>query len=111
MTTAIYIVPTFKVLVHGRRLVVRRWWLFRRRLGFYDTRFVVAENEENAAAGALESVRGEPRLALAAIRAPTLAVEAIEAIEDSSVPPHHQGLTFYSDATKESPSWESPNER
>ena len=63
---------TFRVLVHGRGLVVRRWWLFRwwlfrRRLGFYATHFVEAESAEQAGARALEALRGEPRLALVAL--------------------------------------------
>jgi hypothetical protein len=93
-------VPTFKVLVHGRGLVVRHWWLFKRQLGFYATRFVVADTAEAAGAEAMEAIRGEPRLALAAIRAPTLVIEGIEAVQDSSVPAREQGIVFYSDATK-----------
>ena len=88
---------TFRVLVHGRGLIVRRWWLFRRRLGFYATRIVAAASPEEARARALESVRGEPRLALAAIQAPTLAVDEIEAVENSGAPTPTPGIVFYPD--------------
>jgi hypothetical protein len=86
---------TFKVLVHGRGMVVRRWWLFRRHLGFYATRFVDAESVEQAGARALEALRGEPRLALAALRAPTLAVEEVEPVDAPASTWPQPGIVFY----------------
>jgi len=37
---------TFRVLVRGDGLVVRRWLVFRRTLGFYATRYVSAKSAE-----------------------------------------------------------------
>ena len=86
---------TFKVLVHGRGLVVRHWWIFRRRYGFYVPRVVDAENPEQAAERAIESVRGEPRLALAAMRAPTLTVEEVQPFEGPASAWQETGIVFY----------------
>lgn len=86
---------TFKVLVHGRGLVVRHWWIFRRRYGFYITRVVDAESAEQAAERAVESVRGEPRLALAAMRAPTLTVEEVRPFEGPASAWQETGIVFY----------------
>src|SRR5688572_14608083 len=86
---------TFKVLVHGRGLVVRRWWLFRRRLGFYATRFVDADSAEQAGARALDTLRGEPRLVVAALRAPALAVEEVDPVEGPAATWPEPGIVFY----------------
>ena len=87
--------PTYKVLVHGRGLVVRHFWIFRRRYGFYVTRVVDAENPEQAAELAIESVRGEPRLVLAAMRAPTLTVEEVKPFEGPASAWQETGIVFY----------------
>ena len=86
---------TFKVLVHGRGLVVRHWWIFRRRYGFYVTRVLDAEDPEQAAERAIESVRGEPRLVLAAMRAPTLTVEDVQPFEGPASAWQETGIVFY----------------
>jgi hypothetical protein len=87
--------PTFKVLVHGRGLVVRRWWFFRRQYGFYVTRVVDADDANHAAERAIESVRGEPRLALAAMRAPTLTVDEVQPFQGPAAGWQEIGIIFY----------------
>src|SRR5688500_1438339 len=109
MTTKHFAMQTFKVLIHGRGLVVRRWWIFRRHLGFYVTCFVAANDAEEAQERALESVRGEPRLALAALRAPTLAAEEVTAVEGSVATWTRQGIIFYPAGVDSSPTGQSSN--
>ena len=87
--------PTYKVLVHGRGLETRRWWIFTRRLGFYATHYVDAETVEDATARALQAVRGEPRLALTAIRAPSLTIEEVESVEGPANAWSQLGIVFY----------------
>lgn len=76
-------------------MVVRRWLVFRQTLNFFATRFVDAESREAAEEPALREVRGEPRLAVAAIRAPTLAVEEIEAVDSELSRSPAPGIVFY----------------
>ena len=103
MTPSDYKVQTFKVLVHGRGLVVRSWWLFRRRLGFYATRIVDAESAEQAGARAVDTLRGEPRLVLAAVRVPTLAVEEVEAVDGPASTWPEPGIVFYPAGIEDGP--------
>jgi hypothetical protein len=86
---------TFRVMVRGDGLVVRRWLIFRRTLGFFATRFVTATSPEAAAEAALIELRGEPHLALAGFAAPRLVVEEVEAVdaEDSAGP--QPGIVFF----------------
>ena len=85
---------TFRVLVHGHGLVLRRWLLFRQTVGFYATRFVEAESVDIARQRVLADLRGDPKLALSAIRPPALVVEEVEEIQ--AMPEHRQlGLVFY----------------
>jgi len=86
---------TFRVLVRGRGLVVRRWYFLRRALDFYATRFVDADGPEAAGVRALETLRGEPRLALAALRAPSLTVEEVDAVEARASTLPQPGIVFF----------------
>lgn len=86
---------TFRVLVHGRGMVIRRWYFWRRTLDCYATRFVEAEGPEAAGAQALKILRGEPRLAIAALHAPQLTVEEVEAIEARASTLPQPGIVFY----------------
>jgi hypothetical protein len=87
--------PTYRVLVHGDGLVIRRWLFWRRRLGLFVTRYVDATDEAGAAALALEQVRGEPRLALTAVRAPMLRVDEIELVDGLTPAGVAPGIVFY----------------
>jgi hypothetical protein len=86
---------TFRVLVRGRGMVIRRWFFFRRTLDLYATRFVEAEGPEAAGVGALEELRGEPRLAAAALRAPSLAIEEVEVVEARASTLPQPGIVFF----------------
>lgn len=86
---------TFKVIVHGQGLVVRRWLFFRRELGFYATRFVDAESVEAAGDRVLTELQGEPRLLMAALRFPRLTVEEVEAVEGPASTWPTPGLVYY----------------
>ncbi len=87
--------PSYRVLVRGEGLVVRRWLLFRRTLGFFATRFVTAPSREAAGEIALRELRGEPRLTLAALRAPTLAVEEVAPADADSATWPQPGIVFF----------------
>jgi len=87
--------PTYRVHIHGRRLIVRRWLFFRKQLGFYLTRYVDAPTAAVAEATALAKVRGEPRLVLVAIQAPQLAVEEINEVEGPAAEYPETGIVFY----------------
>ena len=87
--------PTFRVLVHGQGMVVRRWVFLRRTFDLYATRFVEAESVEAAGTRALTELRGESKLALAAILAPTLSIDEIEAVPDRSSTLPQPGIVFY----------------
>jgi len=76
-------------------MVVRRWLLFRRTVGFYVTCFVQAGSDELARERALSEVRDEPRLLLAAIRPPSLAVEEVEVVDLEGAPLPKLGIVFY----------------
>jgi hypothetical protein len=86
---------TFRVLVRGERLVVRRWLIFRRTLGFYATRVVTAASREAAEQVALRELQGEPRLAIAALRAPALVVEEVEPVDADSAAAPPPGIVFF----------------
>ena len=86
---------TFRVLVHGRGMVIRRWYFLRRTLDLYATRFVEAEGPEAAGAGALNALRGEPGLAIAALRAPLLTIEEVEAVEARASTLPQPGIVFF----------------
>src|SRR4051812_20435736 len=86
---------TFRVLVHGKGMIVRRWFVFRRTLDLYATRFVEADDPQSAGECALRELRGEARLAVAALRPPTLIVEEVEAVEAVSRPVQEPGIVFY----------------
>jgi len=86
---------TFRVLVHGEGMVVRRWLVLRRTVGFYATRLVEAESDAAAGDRALSELRGDPRLALAAIRAPALAVEEVEVVDGPPATWPEPGIVFY----------------
>jgi hypothetical protein len=85
-------------MVRGEGLVVRRWFIFTRTLGFFATRFVTAASREAAAELAVRELRVEPRLALSAVRAPRLRVEEVEAVdaENATAPP--PGIVFFPEA-------------
>lgn len=73
----------------------RRWLFWRRRLNFFATRFVRAENEAVAAVRALESVRDEPRLLIAALHPASLSVTEVRLAEEPEVPDRQPGIIFY----------------
>jgi hypothetical protein len=87
--------PIYRVLVHGEGLVVRRWLFWRRRLGLYATRYVDAADEVRAAKLALEQVRGEPRLAVAALTAPELRIDEVERVDGAASTTVAPGIVFY----------------
>jgi len=87
--------PTYRVLVHGDGLVVRRWLFWRRRLGLYATRYVDAADEAHASEIALGQVRGEPRLAVAALTAPVLRIDEVERIDGAASTTVAPGIVFY----------------
>ena len=89
---------TFRVLVRGEGLVVRRWLVFRRSLGFFATRFVTAASREAAGELALREVRAEPRLVLPALRAPLLVVEEVEPVDAESAAGPPPGVVFFPEA-------------
>ena len=87
--------PTYRVVVRGEGLVVRRWLLFRQTLGFFATRLVIAPSCEAAGEIALSQIRGEPRLPLAALRAPTLAVEDVAPADADTATGPQPGIVFF----------------
>ena len=87
--------PAYRVLVRGEGLVVRRWLIFRRTVGFYATRFVAAQSRQAAEEAALRELRGEPRLKLAARRAATLVVEEVTLLDAESMPSLQPGIVFF----------------
>ena len=72
--------PKFRVLVHGRGLVLRRFFLWRRRFGFYVTCFVEADGAAGAKQAALDIVRDDPKLILASLQPPTIDVDEVEEV-------------------------------
>ena len=100
---------TFRVVVHGRGMVVRRWLVFRRAVGFYATRFVEADSEAAAGARALSELRGEPRLVAAAIRAPTLTVEEVEAVAPQAPRRRRRASSSIRRSRRTAPATELPN--
>ena len=87
--------PTFRVVVHGRGLVVRRWWVFRRHVGFFATEFVDAESRVAAESLALDQVRSAPRLLLAALRPPSLAIDDVQEVTGPASTCPRLGIVFY----------------
>ena len=85
----------FRVLVHGRGMVVTRWWFFRRDVSFYATRFVTAADDATASVQALAAVRDEPRLLVSAVRPADLSVEEVEDLGASELPSDQPGIVFY----------------
>lgn len=59
------------------------------------TSTIRAVDDEHAAALALDQVRGEPRLALAAVAAPVLRVEEIEMLDGAASTMMAPGIVFY----------------
>ena len=82
-------------MVRGEGLVVRRWLIFTRTLGFFATRFVTAASREAAEALAVRELRGEPRLAFAGVRAPRLVVEEVEAVDAENATAPTPGIVFF----------------
>ena len=86
---------TYRVQIHGQRLVVRRWLFFRKRLGFFATRYVDAPSADVAKVEALRALRGEPRLALPALEAPQLTVEEVDLVPGPAASYPVTGIVFY----------------
>ena len=82
--------------------MIRRWYFWRRTLDLYATRFVEADGPEAAGAAALEKLRGEPRLALTALRPPQLTVEEVEAVEARASTLPQPGIVFFPHSSAES---------
>lgn len=76
-------------------MVVRRWWLFKQRVGFYATRFVEADTPEHACALVLQQLQGEPRIALVAIEPPALEIDEVTARDGPISGAREPGLVFY----------------
>jgi hypothetical protein len=89
------VMQNFRVLAHGQGMVVRRWLFFRRHVGFYATRFVEAATAEDAGAQVLAQLQGEARIILAAVEAPVLTIEEVEAIDGPIGGLPEPGIVFY----------------
>ena len=94
-------VKKFRVFVRGKNFLIKLDDV-EKKLGFYTTRFVEAQNEEAAEYVVMDLLRGDPKLAKGVLNdksdPPMMYAEEVEELDSfAGLPVPGQGFAFYPD--------------